>query len=65
MAAKSCVKRLGYQTRLAPGWRQPGEEHLIALIRHSDAALEIALEMAGRDQIVFEHAPRARKCLPT
>jgi hypothetical protein len=55
-AVKTVMRWTGANERTVKNWlagrRGPRGEHLLALIRHSNAALEIVLQLAGREQII-------------
>jgi hypothetical protein len=55
-AVKSIMRWTGANERTVKNWlagrRGPRGEHLLALIRHSNMALEIVLQLAGREQII-------------
>ena len=52
-AIKIVMKWTGASERTAKNWltgaRGPTGEHLVSLVRHSDAALEVFLQLAGRE----------------
>lgn len=52
-ATKVVMKWTGASERTAKNWltaaRGPTGEHLISLVRHSDAVLEVFLQIAGRE----------------
>jgi pyocin large subunit-like protein len=55
-AVKTVMRWTGANERTVKNWlagrRGPRGEHLLDLIRHSNAALEIVLQLAGREQII-------------
>jgi pyocin large subunit-like protein len=55
-AVKTVMRWTGANERTVKNWfagrRGPRGEHLLALIRHSNSALEIVLRLAGREQII-------------
>jgi hypothetical protein len=59
-AVKTVMRWTGANERTVKNWyagrRGPRGEHLIALIRHSNSALEIVLQLAGREQIIAGQA---------
>jgi hypothetical protein len=59
-AVKTVTRWTGANERTVKNWlrgrREPRGEHLLALIRHSNAALEIVPQPAGREQIIVGKA---------
>lgn len=55
-AVKTAMRWTGANERTVKNWlagrRGPRGEHLLDLVRHSDAALEMVLQMAGRERIM-------------
>jgi pyocin large subunit-like protein len=55
-AVKTVMRWTGANERTVKNWlagrRGPRGEHLLALIRHSNAALEIVLQLAGRERVI-------------
>jgi hypothetical protein len=55
-AVKTVVRWTGANERTVKNWfaarRGPRGEHLLALIRHSNGALEAVLRLAGREQVI-------------
>jgi hypothetical protein len=55
-ATKTVMRWTGASERTVKNWfaarSGPSGEHLVALIRHSDAVFEALLLLAGRDQVV-------------
>jgi hypothetical protein len=55
-AVKTVIKWTGANERTVKNWlagrRGPRGEHLLALMRHSNGALEIVLQMAGREDLI-------------
>lgn len=69
-AAKTTAKWTGASERTVKNWisgsYSPSGEHLIELMRHSDAALEVVLELAGRSEaLTAERIKRVRRELAT
>src|SRR5580698_5754320 len=59
-AVKTIMRWTGANERTVKNWlgerRGPRGEHLLRIIRHSDKALEVVLELAGREQIIAAKA---------
>ena len=59
-AVKTVMRWTGANERTVKNWyagrRGPRGEHLLALMRHSDATLEIVLQLSGREQIIAGQA---------
>ena len=55
-AVKTVMRWTGANERTVKNWfagrRGPRGEHLLALIRHSNRALEIVLQLAGREDLI-------------
>ncbi|MBA83513.1 MAG: hypothetical protein CML60_12360 [Rhodobacteraceae bacterium] len=53
-AAKATIKWTGVSERTAKNWIAgsygPSGEHLIGLMKHSDAVLDVVLQLAGRNE---------------
>ncbi len=56
VAVKSVVALTGANERSVKNWFEakngPSGEHLIGLVRHSDAVLEAVLVLSGRDELI-------------
>jgi hypothetical protein len=59
-AVKTVMRWTGANDRTVKNWfagrRGPRGEHLLALMRHSNAVLEVVLQLAGREQLIVVKA---------
>lgn len=64
-ATKIVMRWTGAGERTAKNWlggtRGPAGEHLVSLIRHSDAVLEAVLRLAGRESMIPQMSLREQR----